>query len=66
MQDKNPHSSSGEDAVTEASAADATLTKGFTTLFGTDDSGEGATGGTILVRTNYGGTEPLENSIDKD
>ena len=66
LQDKNPHSSSGEDAVTEASAADATLTKGFTTLFGTDDSGEGATGGTILVRTNYGGTEPLENTIDKD
>ena len=60
FQDKNPHSSSGEDAVTD------TAGKGFTVLTATDDAGTDATGGTIEVATNYGGDEPLENSIEKD
>ena len=60
FQDKNPHSSSGEDAVADSGG------KGFTVLTGTDDAGDDATGGTIEVATNYGGDEPLENTIDKD
>ena len=60
FQDKNPHSSSGEDAVSD------TAGKGFTVLTATDDEGQNATGGTIEVATNYGGDEPLENTIDKD
>ena len=60
FQDKNPHSSSGEDAVTD------TAGKGFTVLTATDDTGQDATGGTIEVATNYGGDAPLENTIDKD
>ena len=60
FQDKNPFSSSGEDAVAESGG------KGFTVLTGTDDAGDDATGGTIEVATNYGGDEPLENTIDKD
>ena len=63
FQDKNPHSSSGEDAVTD------TAGKGFTVLTATDDEaqeGQIATGGTIEVATNYGGDAPLENTIDKD
>ena len=63
FQDKNPHSSSGEDAVSD------TAGKGFTVLTATDDEaqeGQIATGGTIEVATNYGGDEPLENTIDKD
>ena len=60
FQDKNPHSSSGEDAVSD------TAGKGFTVLTATDDEGQNATGGTITVATNYGGDEPLSNIIDKD
>ena len=60
FQDKNPHSTSGEDAVSE------TAGKGFTVLTATDDSGANATGGTIEIATNYGGDEPLENKLEKD
>ena len=66
FQDKNPHSSTGEDAVDLADDADADGGKGFTMLFGTDDTGDGATGGEIVVKTNYGGDKPLENKVDKD
>ena len=60
FQDKNPHSTSGEDAVTD------TAGKGFTVLSFTDDTGQDATGGEIEIVTNYGGTKPLENKLDKD
>tara|TARA_B100000674_G_scaffold289677_1_gene240066 strand:+ start:81 stop:578 length:498 start_codon:yes stop_codon:yes gene_type:complete len=60
FQDKNPHSTSGEDAVTD------TAGKGFTVLTATDDTGTDATGGTIEIETNYGGDEPLKNKLDKD
>ena len=60
FQDKNPHSTSGEDAVSD------TAGKGFTVLTATDDTGTGATGGSIEIATNYGGDEPLENKLDKD
>ena len=59
FQDKNPYST-GDDAVADSGG------KGFTVLTGTDDEGDDATGGTIEVATNYGGDEPLENTIDKD
>ena len=60
FQDKNPHSTSGEDAVSE------TAGKGFTVLTATDDSGANATGGTIEIATNYGGDEDLDNKLEKD
>ena len=60
FQDKNPHSTSGEDAVSD------TAGKGFTVLSFTDDTGQDATGGEIEIVTNYGGTKPLENKLDKD
>lgn len=60
FQDKNPFSSTGEDAVAESGG------KGFTVLVGTDDAGDDATGGDITVTTNYGGDDSLENKIDKD
>jgi type IV pilus assembly protein PilA len=60
FQDKNPHSTSGEDAVADSGG------KGFTVLSYTDDTGNDATGGTITVTTNYGGDEPLDNKLDKD
>ena len=61
LQDKNPHSTSGEDAVADSGG------KGFTVLSYTDDTGTDATGGTITVTTNYGGDgDPLENKLDKD
>ena len=60
FQDKNPFSSSGEDAVVASGG------KGFTALVATDDAGDDATGGDITVTTNYGGDDPLENKIEKD
>ena len=64
FQDKNPHSSSGEDAVADSGG------KGFTVLTSEDDAGDDpdsdATGGNITVTTNYGGDAPLVNKIAKD
>ena len=64
FQDKNPHSTSGEDAVSE------TAGKGFTVLTSEDDAGDDEaseeTGGNIIITTNYGGDDPLTNTLAKD
>ena len=61
FQDKNPHSTSGEDAVASSGG------KGFTVLSYEDDTGTDATGGTITITTNYGGDgDPLDNKLEKD
>ena len=65
FQDKNPHSTSGEDAVASSGG------KGFTVLTSEDDAGEDEaseeTGGNIIITTNYGGDgDPLTNTLAKD